>query len=214
MVAPVDSNGAVAAPRSQAESLDKIARELNLGGRPPRPSWLTTEMFVAVCDQIASGKTLRAIAKEMQFSESNFRFAVANDTRLAARVAESRQLQADSWGDEIVEISDDGSNDEKTVMRNGTEATVVNYENINRSKLRVDTRKWLMGKIAPKRYGELLTVDQNTTLHVSDSVQSLLTGLREQREAIQEAELVQPLPAIEAAPGDSTGNEIKPAGGF
>ncbi|WQO60306.1 hypothetical protein U8C35_07755 [Sinorhizobium medicae] len=40
------------------------------------------------------------------------------------------------WAEEIVEISDD----EKT--------------DIQRSRLKVDTRKWLMSKMAPKKFGD------------------------------------------------------------
>jgi hypothetical protein len=32
-------------------------------------------------------------------------------------------------------------------------------EHINRSRLRVDTRKWYLSKLAPKRYGEKVDVN-------------------------------------------------------
>lgn len=49
------------------------------------------------------------------------------------------QAQADrtvAWSEDLVEIADDSSGDTQ------------------RDKLRVDTRKWLMSKMAPKRYGD------------------------------------------------------------
>jgi hypothetical protein len=62
-------------------------------------------------------------------------------------------LQA--WADEICEIADDGRNDWMTVTRrNGNEVAVENREVVNRSRLRVDTRKWLMSKLHPEQYGE------------------------------------------------------------
>ena len=64
----------------------------------------------------------------------------------------------ESWADEITEISDDGSNDWMTVKRGGGEVEVENREVVNRSRLRVDTRKWLMSKIAPKKYAERLAL--------------------------------------------------------
>ena len=61
--------------------------------------------------------------------------------------------------DEILDISDDGSNDYMAVTRKDeSEAWQLNGENIQRSRLRVETRKWLMAKMKPKVYGEKLDV--------------------------------------------------------
>lgn len=62
--------------------------------------------------------------------------------------------------DELLEIADDGSNDwmEKTVG-SGETITVVDHEHVQRSRLRVDTRKWYLSKLAPKRYSEKLATD-------------------------------------------------------
>jgi hypothetical protein len=43
-------------------------------------------------------------------------------------------------------------------MPGGYEKEVVNNEVVNRSKLRVDTRKWLMAKMKPKVYGDKVDV--------------------------------------------------------
>ena len=54
---------------------------------------------------------------------------------------------------EIFDISDDGTNE-----RNGkdSEGFQLNGEAIQRSKLRVDTRKWALSKLVPKKYGDRL----------------------------------------------------------
>ncbi len=61
--------------------------------------------------------------------------------------------------EEIQDIADDGTNDWMEV--NGREVTgwKENGESIQRSKLRVDTRKWLMAKMKPKRYGDAINTD-------------------------------------------------------
>jgi hypothetical protein len=41
-------------------------------------------------------------------------------------------------------------------VRNGWKVREVDQEAINRSRLRVDTRKWLLAKLLPKVYGEKL----------------------------------------------------------
>lgn len=68
--------------------------------------------------------------------------------------ARAREAQADYWAEEIIEISDDGSNDTYK-DEDGHERT--NQDVIARSRLRVDTRKWLMARMAPKKYGDKIT---------------------------------------------------------
>ena len=47
---------------------------------------------------------------------------------------------------------------------------IIKPEHINRAKLRIDTRKWMAGKLRPKKYGDKL----ETTLEAGDSMSQLL----------------------------------------
>lgn len=82
------------------------------------------------------------------------------DERYAAfreRYARAREAQADAIFDEMLDIADDGTNDWMERRReDGSVDEVLNHEHISRSKLRVDARKWMAGKLAPKKYGEKL----------------------------------------------------------
>lgn len=69
--------------------------------------------------------------------------------------ARAKMVQADFMVEELVEIADDTSRD--TLIRtnkDGEEYEVCNTEWLNRSRLRVDTRKWIAAKLAPKVYSE------------------------------------------------------------
>lgn len=61
----------------------------------------------------------------------------------------------DEMADEIVEISDETGKDTLTDA-DGNDRP--NTEWISRSKLRVDSRKWLMSKVAANLYGDKLDV--------------------------------------------------------
>ncbi len=75
----------------------------------------------------------------------------------AARYVRARELQAEHWADQIVEISDDGTNDwVERQMPNGKTETVLEHEHVTRSRLRVDSRKWLLAKLRPGTYGDKL----------------------------------------------------------
>lgn len=64
--------------------------------------------------------------------------------------------------DETLEICDDGSND--WLERQGEDEKrtyVLNGEHVQRSRLRVDTRKWLLSKALPKIYGDKITTEHS-----------------------------------------------------
>jgi hypothetical protein len=70
--------------------------------------------------------------------------------------AAARQAQADYLAEELLEIADDARNDWVERRReDGTIVTVLNGENIQRSRVRIDTRKWLLAKLQPKKYGDV-----------------------------------------------------------
>ena len=83
---------------------------------------------------------------------------IAESEEFSALYARAKLLQADFLAEQIVEISDDSSEDELFVGgddESGAGAKrVQNSEFIARSRLRVDARKWVASKLAPKKYGD------------------------------------------------------------
>lgn len=73
----------------------------------------------------------------------------------AERYAQARATGMDMLAEETIEIADDGSNDTYKT-EDGEERT--NTDVVQRSKLRVDTRKWLVSKLAYRKYGERIDV--------------------------------------------------------
>ena len=86
----------------------------------------------------------------------------------SSQYAQARDALTDHWAEEIVEISDDSSNDwVERERENGSSFTAVDHENINRSRLRVDTRKWLMARMAPKKYSERLETNSSIDVRLT-----------------------------------------------
>ena len=117
-----------------------------------------------ICDRIASGESVRSISRSsgMPHEVTIYRWVADDREGFRARYTRAREAQAERMADEILEIADDGSND----WMEFEGKTLVNHEYINRSRLRVDSRKWLMARLAPKKWGEKLDVEQNGTLVV------------------------------------------------
>jgi hypothetical protein len=126
-----------------------------------RPSAYTAELASQICERLVDGESLRAICRDegMPDDRTVRRWAVDDVRGFAARYFLARQLQADALTDEILEIADDATRDWLPSRDSDTDspALVPNHEHINRSKLRVDARKWLMSKLAPKKYGDKIT---------------------------------------------------------
>ena len=115
----------------------------------------TSELAERVCSEVATGKSLRQVCRELDIGESTVRKWVILDTQgFSAQYAHARELQIEAMADELLEISDDGTNDWMTIRRGGVDVEVPNNEVLQRSRLRVDTRKWLMSKVVPKKYAD------------------------------------------------------------
>jgi hypothetical protein len=98
---------------------------------------------------------LRSICAEGSPAESTVRAWALDDIEgFAAQYTRAREIGYERLADEILEISDDGSND--TYQTDNGEAT--NHDVIARSRLRVDSRKWMLSKMLPKKYGDKLAI--------------------------------------------------------
>jgi hypothetical protein len=68
--------------------------------------------------------------------------------------ARARRVQFERMVDEIIDISDDSTNDWVDRHFGDDTVRVIDHEHVNRSKIRVDSRKWLLGKMLPDRFGD------------------------------------------------------------
>ncbi|KRR21895.1 hypothetical protein [Bradyrhizobium retamae] len=121
-----------------------------------RPSDYSPELVAVICARMAEGVSLRSIclADDMPDKATVFRWLAAHK-EFRDQYARAREARADAMAEEILEISDDDSDDAITDPETG--ATRINAEFVARSRLKVDTRKWLMARMAPKVYGDKVT---------------------------------------------------------
>jgi hypothetical protein len=120
-----------------------------------RPSEYSQAIATDICVRLGLGESLREICSEegMPSKTTVMRWLAAHK-EFRDQYASAREAQADYYAEEIIEIADDGSNDWMERKRGEETIEVENHEVIGRSRLRVDTRKWLMARMAPKKYGD------------------------------------------------------------
>lgn len=112
------------------------------------------ELFDTICERLSDGESLRDICKhdDMPNKATVFRW-LANDAKLSDQYARAREEQADVLFDECLSIADQYDQAAEK-LEGGT-------DHIQRAKLRIDTRKWMAGKLRPKKYGDKLEVEQH-----------------------------------------------------
>jgi hypothetical protein len=130
---------------------------------PGRPTLYSLKLAQKICDLIATtASSLRVICKldpTLPSHQTVYRWLCAHKD-FRELYARAREMQSYIFSDAMLEISEDSSED-TYLDDEGNERT--NHEHIQRSKLRIDTLKWLMEKHAAKVYGMKAIVLDNET---------------------------------------------------
>jgi hypothetical protein len=112
--------------------------------------------FNTIMDLISTGMALRKAVKVVEMSSAKF-FELIEDEEKKKRYARACELRADVIFDEMLEISDTPKLGEVTVVSDS--GTSIKTEDMTQHrKLQVETRKWVLAKLAPKKYGDKLDV--------------------------------------------------------
>ena len=135
-------------------------------------STFTQKIADKICEQMASGISLREVCRgEGMPPEATVRNWVVSDVLgFATQYARAREEQAHAMAEEILVIADDARNDWMERNSGGVE---LNAEHVQRSRLRMDARRWLASKILPKQYADRVdtNVSGDLTVHkiISDT---------------------------------------------
>lgn len=147
-----------------------------------RPSSFRPEVGAEVCRRMAAGETRNQICKDESMPHSGtIRAWIDSNPDFAAQYARAFDLLLEHYAEEIIDIGDDGTNDwmERDIRNNKGEVVgtlrVVDQENINRSRLRCDNRKWLLSKLARHRYGDKVDMTLDATVRPGTQAPVLAT---------------------------------------
>jgi hypothetical protein len=150
-----------------------MSNEKHSGGRP---TLYNQELADEICLKIATSDygLTRLCAENLHWParDTIFEWRLKHK-EFSDKYARAKQDQIESIVDEIIDIADDNSKDMMMISNNGEERRVVNTEHINRSRLRIDTRKWLASKLAPKIYGEKITQQHDISIKQEDAIRDL-----------------------------------------
>lgn len=125
-----------------------------------RPSTYTPEVAALICERLATGESLRAICRDDGMPpESTVRGWVLDDVQgFSAQYARARDIGLDALAEETLAIADTPV---EGVRREESDDGYkeVREDMLGHRKLQVDTRKWLLSKLAPKKYGDKTSME-------------------------------------------------------
>ena len=128
------------------------------GGKVGRPSKYTPELAALICKRIAEGESLRDICEGKNKAGMPSRNAVrrwlaeSSDFRILHAVA--RDFMVDSLAEEALHW-----------------AKTATAENANARRVYVDTIKWYVSKVAPKKYGDKLDMNVTGQVTIGDAIE-------------------------------------------
>lgn len=141
------------------------------------PNLNKEEAISEVIDRITKGESLRSILPVKNRPEylpalKTFLDWVAQDDVLSKQYVRACEVRADLMFEEMFEIADDSTNDYMLKKIGNDEIEVENKEVIARSRLRIDTRKWALSKMNPRKYGDALKLsgDNESPIQVKHTV--------------------------------------------
>ena len=139
-------------------------------GRPER--W-TQKLADEICGLISNGQSLRSVCRMDDMpAASTVRIWVNTDKNGFSKQYDNALTErAHRWADEIMDIADDGAND----FMETEHGVKQNTEALQRSRLRVDTRKWLLSKMLP-RYADK-PAENSDVVTLAQSVSKLIDKL-------------------------------------
>lgn len=112
-----------------------------------RPSIWSQELADQICERISNGETLRAVCRDINIAPSTVIEWTWKNKEFFEQYTRARQKQADAYADMILDEA-------------------FNSIDPQIGRLRVDALKWVASKLAPKRYGDKVEVEQTGTQKV------------------------------------------------
>ena len=130
-----------------------------------RPSTYTEEMGNLICDKLTEGMSLRKLCMLDEFPTASTVYVwLDRFPEFVEKYARAREAATEDMLEEILEIADHPELDAQE------------------KRVRIDTRKWAMGKLKPKKYGEKQVVDvgnkDGETLKVDSNIDTAALTLQ------------------------------------
>jgi hypothetical protein len=143
--------------------VNKEVKQLRIGtglAGPGRNTVYNEAIAKEICERLANGEALKAICRDDHMPDPKTVRTWASDPKhpFSPLYTRAREIGYHGMADELLEIADDGSNDWMRRHDGDNEGYAINGEHSSRSRMRIDTRKWLLAKALPRIYGDKIAI--------------------------------------------------------
>lgn len=150
-----------------------------------RPTHYSEELADTICERLAAGESMRSISRDEIMPSSATMFSwLRSKPEFLEQYERAKEESADALVEEMLDIADDGTNDwmEKYDKEGACIGWQVNGEHVQRSRLRLDTRKWAASKLKPKKYGDRITQEHIGNVNITSLTDEELSDRLRQAE--------------------------------
>ena len=128
------------------------------------PSKYSDELAETICALLMEGQSLVHICSldNMPSRQTVARWLAAKP-EFQQRYTQAREVQAEFMADELLELADDATED---LTGEGQPNRIA----VQRSKLKIDTRKWVASKLLPRKYGDRIDMKVTGELSLAEMV--------------------------------------------
>lgn len=128
-------------------------------GQAPRTEF-SQALFDAICGRIALGASLRTICAEDGMPDrATFNGWRKRSDELQAQYDQACLDREDHYFEEIVDIADESRIGTKTTTKANGDVETVEVDMVERTRVQIDARKWVLARMNRKKYGDKLGVD-------------------------------------------------------
>ena len=118
-----------------------------------RPSIFTEELASEICRRLSLGESARQICRgdDMPVMSTLMKWLTEPDKiAFSEQYSRARDCQADFYADEIIDIADE--------LGEGVDSNAINI-----ARLRIDSRKWKVARMSPRKYGDKQQIDHTSS---------------------------------------------------
>ena len=115
------------------------------------------KVFLDIIQEIELGRSLKNILDDESslIDRSTFYRWLNDNPERIELYKRATEIRADNIFDDMLDLADDGSKDYYYDVNGNRQQSMVA---VNRSRLQLDTRKWVLGRMNPKKYSEKLDI--------------------------------------------------------
>lgn len=121
---------------------------------------LDDALYNEILSRVECGESVISICKDVGiFNREFYAFKKGNEER-ETKYARAKEIQQDYYAEEIIQIADNVSKD---IEKDSEGKPYIDGFAAQRAKIMIDARKWTMGKLAPKKYGDKQVIDNTSS---------------------------------------------------